>query len=357
MKKFKSLKWFPHPNAWLNALILSVVMAGFITMIKRDQDLWFNLAKWSQRPESATLLTIFTLILPIPAIAFLHHFLFSRFIPSIPGEKINIIQGFFPGLVSWRESLYSWLVLILSTLTAIVICTPLLPLFQLNYSQVIAESGQHYSKIKAIFASVWIIIAAAFFQIEYLFKCRLVFGKSVSVETKNLNVPVADTVPSNSQEPQVNVTEIPKTEQVVKKKSGFFSFNNKYSKTSRQIFTFVLIPLVALWIYSFAKLPEFQQSISATNISGQNPSTLTTNKDQPKDNYLKAINQAKRTAKLAKLAQSEDEWNIVVENWDEAIALLKTVPYTSSNYGIAQQKIIQYQIHRDFAQQYAIDNN
>ncbi|MFB2772093.1 hypothetical protein ACE1AT_22820 [Pelatocladus sp. BLCC-F211] len=352
MKKFKSLKWFPHPNAWLNALILSVVMAGFITMIKRDQDLWFNLAKWSQRPESATMLTIFTLILPIPAIAFLHHFFFSRFLPSIPGEKINVTQGFFPGLVSWRESLYSWLVLILSTLTAIVICTPLLPLFQLNYSQVIAESGQHYSKIKAVFAIIWLISAAAFYQIEYLFKCRLVFGKSVSVETENLNVPVADTVPSNSPHSQVDVTEIPKTEQVVKKKSGFFSFNHKYSKTSRQIFTFVLIPLVALWIYSFAKLPEFQQSISA-----QNPSTLTAKEAQPKDNYLKAINQAKRTAKLAKLAQSEDEWKIVVENWDDAIALLKTVPYSSSNYGMAQQKIIQYQIHRDFAQQYAIDSN
>ncbi|MCP6761424.1 MAG: hypothetical protein NHB32_22410 [Fischerella sp. CENA71] len=356
MKKFKSLKWFPHPNAWLNALILSVVMAGFITMIKRDQDLWFNLAKWSERPESATMLTIFTLILPIPAIAFLHHFFFSRFLTSIPGEKIDVTQGFFPGLVSWRESLYSWLVLILSTLTAIVICTPLLPLFNLNYSQVIAESGQHYSTIKAIFAIFWLISAAAFYQIEYLFKCRLVFGKSVNVETENLNVPVADTVPSNSPQSEVDVTEMPKTEQIVKKKSGFFSFNHKSSKTSRKIFTFVLIPLVALWIYSFAKLPEFQQSISAS-ISAQNPSTLTVTEAQPKDNYLKAINQAKRTAKLAKLAQSEDEWKIVVENWDKAIALLKTVPYNSSNYGIAQQKIIQYQIHRDFAQQYAIDSN
>ncbi|BAZ69567.1 hypothetical protein NIES4106_43400 [Fischerella sp. NIES-4106] len=356
MKKFKSLKWFPHPNAWLNALILSVVMTGFVTMIKRDQDLWFNLAKWSQRPESATLLTIFTLILPIPAIAFLHHFFFSRFLPSIPGEKANIIQGFFPGLVSWRESLYSWLVLILSTLTAIVICTPLLPLFQLNYSQVIAESGQHYSKIKAVFAIIWMISAAAFYQVEYLFKCRLVFGNSVSVETENLNVSVADTVPSNSPQSQVDVTEIPKTEEVVKKKSGFFSLNKKYSKTSRQIFTFVLIPLVGLWLYSFAKLPEFRQSVNA-NISVQNPSKLTANEAQPKDNYLKAVNQAKRTAKLAKLAQSEDEWRIVVENWNEAIAILKTVPYTSSNYGIAQQKIIQYQIHRDFAQQYAIGSN
>ncbi|MBW4430789.1 MAG: hypothetical protein KME28_03325 [Pelatocladus maniniholoensis HA4357-MV3] len=331
-------------------------MTGFVTMIKRDQDLWFNLAKWSQRPESATLLTIFTLILPIPAIAFLHHFFFSRFLPSIPGEKANIIQGFFPGLVSWRESLYSWLVLILSTLTAIVICTPLLPLFQLNYSQVIAESGQHYSKIKAVFAIIWMISAAAFYQVEYLFKCRLVFGNSVSVETENLNVSVADTVPSNSPQSQVDVTEIPKTEEVVKKKSGFFSLNKKYSKTSRQIFTFVLIPLVGLWLYSFAKLPEFRQSVNA-NISVQNPSKLTANEAQPKDNYLKAVNQAKRTAKLAKLAQSEDEWRIVVENWNEAIAILKTVPYTSSNYGIAQQKIIQYQIHRDFAQQYAIGSN
>jgi uncharacterized membrane protein YagU involved in acid resistance len=356
MKKFRLLKSLPHPNAWLNALILSVVMTGFVTMIRRDNDLWQNLAGWSQRPESATLWAIFVLVLPIPAIAFLHHFFFSRFIPAIPGEKINVIQGFFPGLVSWRESLYGWLVLILSTLTAILICTPLLPLFQLNYSQIISESGQHYSKFKAVFAVIWLISAAAFYQIEYLFKCRLVFGNSISFRPENINVPVSDTVTSNNPQPEVDVTEIPKTEEVTQKKSGFFSFNNRYSKTSRQIFTFVLIPLVALWLYSFAKLPEVRQSISA-NISTQDSSTLTANEAKPKDNYIQAINQARRTVKLAKLAQSEDEWQIVVENWDEAIALLKTVPYTSSNYGIAQQKIIQYQIHRDFAQQYAIDSN
>lgn len=357
MNKFRLWKWLPHPNAWLNALILSVLMIGFVTMIRRDHDLWLNFAKWSEKPESATLLAIFVLILPIPVIAFAHHFFFSRFIPAVPGEKINVIQGFFPGLISWRESLYGWLVLVLSTLTAILICTPLLPLFQLNYSQVIAESGQHYSKLKAVFAVIWLISAAAFYQIEYLFKCRLVFGNNASFEAESVNTPrSADTLPINNPQPEADVTEIPRTEEVTKKKSGLFSFKNKSRKISRQIFTFVLIPLVALWVYSFAKLPEFRQSISA-NVSAQNSSTLTANEVQPKDNYLKAINQARRTTKLAKLAQSEDEWKIVVENWDEAIALLKTVPYTSSNYGMAQQKIIQYQIHREFAQQYATGSN
>lgn len=88
MNKFRLWKWLPHPNAWLNALILSVLMIGFVTMLRRDHDLWLNFAKWSEKPESATLLAIFVLILPIPAIAFAHHFFFSRFIPAVPGEKL-----------------------------------------------------------------------------------------------------------------------------------------------------------------------------------------------------------------------------------------------------------------------------
>ncbi|PMB39836.1 hypothetical protein CEN47_04330, partial [Fischerella thermalis CCMEE 5319] len=199
-------------------------MTGFVTMIRRDHDLWLNLAKWSEKPESATLLAIFVLILPIPAIAFLHHFFFSRFIPAIPGEKVNVIQGLFPGLISWRESLYGWLVLVLSTLTAILICTPLLPLFQLNYTQVIAESGQHYSKLKAVFAVIWLISAAAFYQIEYLFKRRLVFGNNVSFAAESVNTPRSDTLPINNPQPEADVTEIPRTEEVTKKKSGLFSF-------------------------------------------------------------------------------------------------------------------------------------
>ncbi len=351
MKKFGLRIWFPHPNSWLNALMLTVFMTVFVTLIKRNNGLWLNLARFSDSPELLTILVVFLLILPIPAIAFLHHFFLSLFIPAIPGEKINKTHGFVPGLISWKESLYSWLVLILSTLTVILLCTPLLPLFRLNYNQVISENGQNYRYIRAIFGIFWLISATIFYEIEYLFKCRLVFGSTVK-ESESTKIPASEVEKENLTEtPTVIVTD-----QASKQKPTKIDIK-KYGKLTKQIFTLILISLVGLWIYSFAKLPELQQSISA-NISAENPLTATSSKTAPVDeNYEQAINKARRAAKLARLAQSEDEWKVVVTNWDEAIAQLKSIPPTSPSYGIAQQKIIQYQIHREFALQYSIGIN
>ncbi|NWF60157.1 MAG: hypothetical protein HXY43_13030 [Fischerella sp.] len=359
MKKFGLLRWFPHPYSWLNALILSLVMTVFVATLKRNNNLWLNLAQWSEKPESVIVWVIFVLLLPIPAIAFLHHFFLSFFISAIPGEKTSKVRGFFPGLISWRESLYGWLVLILSTLTAILVCTPLLPLFQLNYTQIISESGQNYGKIKPIFAIAWLLSAAIFYQIEYSFKYRLVFGSSdsdESNESESINIPVVSYVHNATPQPEVGLTEIQKTKEAPQKKSNFLSFTNKYRKIPKRVFTFILVPLVALWLYSFAKLPEVKQTIPA-NLSAETV-TLSSSKTAPVDKkYNQAINKARRAAKLAKLAQSESEWKVVAKNWEEAIVFMKAVPNTSSNYGMAQEKIRQYQIHQEFAQQSAAARN
>ncbi|MGH8002333.1 MAG: hypothetical protein ACREPR_23610, partial [Brasilonema sp.] len=74
------------------------------------------------------------------------------------------------------------------------------------------------------------------------------------------------------------------------------------------------------------------------------------------DNYKQAINKAKIAARLTKSAQTEDEWKIVLNRWEQAIRLLEDVPTSSQNYPMAQQKIIQYQIHREFARQNAALN-
>ncbi|MFQ4144230.1 hypothetical protein [Chlorogloeopsis sp. ULAP02] len=363
MRKLKLLRWLPHPYSWLNALILFGLMAGFINTIAYNQFLLLNFTNLSDKPERIIVSVIFLLILPIPAIAFVHHFLLSRFIPVIPGKKVNKIRGILPGLQSWRESLYSWLVFILSTLTATLIFTPLLPLFQLNYDQIISNYSQISSKILPFFAIIWLFCAVILYEIESLFKRRIILGNSISTEAKNPDVTTLHEFKNEVISSDFGVTKVQTIDEIPKIKQKLTETPQKSSSVSKQLVTLILIPFLALWIYSYAKLPEIKQSIS-TNFSIENLTTIASEQEPPKakpkkptDNYERANNKAKRATKLAQLAQSQDEWQKVVRNWDEAITLMKTVPYTSSNYSLAQQEIIQYQIHREFAQQYTLDGN
>ncbi len=378
MKKLGLPVWFPYLSSWLTALASLVLMTWFIVIIRHNNGLLLYLATLADRPELLTVLLILLLISPIPAIALFHHFFISRFIPPIPGEKFNKTQGFVPGLISWWESLYSWLVIVLSTLIATVFCTPLLPLFKLNYKTIISIDSLPQQNIQVIFALVWLISAAIFYQIEYLVKLRLVFGDSVSSKPENANRDTSTNMASESMGSEIGVTQVQTTDKPASKKPTIFEFVAKQRNLPKKIFTIILIPLVALWVYSFAKLPEVRQTISA-NPAGENPSSaiseLVTTKSKlpdlpprddiatkskspdspPKnDNFELAVKKGKRAVKLTKTAQSHDQWKIVENKWKDAIELLETVPTSSPNYALAQQKIIQYQGHLDFARQNAL---
>ncbi|MBW4596018.1 MAG: hypothetical protein KME46_24730 [Brasilonema angustatum HA4187-MV1] len=361
MRKLKLPRWFPYPSSWLNALILSVFMTGLLALIRRSNGLDFNFAKWSDNPELLTILVILVAILPIPAIAFFHHFFISRFIPVIPGEGTINIKGFVPGLISWWESLYSWLVFVLSTLIAILFSTPFLPLFKLNYETIIDSHTQPHKNIQAIFAIFWIISAAIFYQIEYSFKSYLIFADIVNAESesaKTINDAPADVKTDETQPKKTDATEIQKTAQVPTKKPKIVDFLVKNRKLSKIFFTFSLISIVALWVYLFANLPEVQQTFSSASISLEKPLEITRESaPKTKDNtFDRAISKGKIAAQLTKSAQTKDEWQIVLNRWKQAIRLLENVPTSSQDYPMAQQKIIQYQIHREFARQNAVLN-
>ncbi|MBW4624399.1 MAG: hypothetical protein KME49_02495 [Brasilonema octagenarum HA4186-MV1] len=361
MKKLKLPRWFPYPSSWLNALILSMFMTGLVALIRRSNALDFNFAKWSDNPELLTISVILVAILPIPAIAFFHHFFISRFISAIPGEGIINIKGFVPGLISWWESLYSWLVFVLSTLIAILLSSPFLPLFKLNYETIINSHTQPHKNIQAIFAIFWIISAAIFYQIEYSFKFHLMFAdiddaQSESAKTRN-DAPT-DVKTDDTQPKKTDATEIQKTTQLLTKKPTIVNFIVKNRKLPKRFFRFGLISIVVLWVYLFANLPEVKQTFSSASISLERPLGLTPEPGaKTKDNtFDRAISKGKVAAQLTKSAQSRDEWQIVLNRWEQAIRLLENVPASSQDYLMAQQKIIQYQIHREFARQNAVLN-
>ncbi|NMG07008.1 hypothetical protein [Brasilonema sp. UFV-L1] len=358
MKKFRLPIWFPYPSSWLNALILSMFMTGLVALIRRSSGLDSYFAQWSNNLELVTMFVIFIAILPIPAIAFFHHFFLGRFIPAIPGEPTNNIKGFVPGIISWWESLYSWLVFVFSTLIAIFFSTPFLPLFKVSYENFIDSNNQPHKNLQVIFTIFWIISAAIFYHIEYSFKYHLIFGDVVTADSESVkttsNVPV-----ENKTEIQPTVASVPETKQTEPaptKKSNLIDWIVKNGKLVKRLFTLVLISLIGLWIYLFTNLPEVKPSLSSAKISLVNQIEVSSQPTPDNGNYTQAINKAKIAARLTKSAQTEDEWKIVLNRWEQAIRLLEKVPLSSENYPMAQQKIIQYQIHREFARQNAAVN-
>ncbi|MEM1391825.1 MAG: hypothetical protein AAGG00_00735 [Cyanobacteria bacterium P01_H01_bin.150] len=352
MKRVPSFPvWIPYPNAWLSALMLSVLMGIFLGILRRYADSLYNLPKWSNTPEQLTVIVIVFLILPIPAIALFHHLFLSRFTSPIPGERISATTGFFPGLISWWESLYSWLVIILSTLIATLICTPFLPLFKLNYTKIAATYAENPSNLRLAFAAVWILCAAIFYQVSYLFKARLIDsdildepetikGKSKQVEIEEDEI--ASTTVVTTSDTNTTKTDADDSTVVVK--------NKKSSKTFLNIF---VISLVSAWLYMFFTLPDVQQSISSGNFGEQIQKRITAetkvvNNQVSKlasqgNSFSEALTLANSAAQIEELATSKEDWNKVAGKWKAAMILMQTVPPENPNFIVAEQKIEEYQ--------------
>ncbi|MGB3639736.1 MAG: hypothetical protein WBA39_19500 [Rivularia sp. (in: cyanobacteria)] len=360
MKRLPSLPlWIPYPNAWLSALMLSVLMGTFLGILRRYADSLYNLPKLTNTPEQLTVIVILLLILPIPAIALFHHLFLSRFMSPIPGERINVTSGFFPGLFSWWESLYSWMVIVLSTLIATLICTPFLPLFQLNYTKVAVTYAENPSNLRLAFAGVWILCAAIFYQIAYLFKARLVFSDSIDeIDTDKSKSKQVDI-----EEDQVISTTVVTTSDTTKKASDDTVVVKKQKKSKTFLNIFVL-SLVGAWLYMFFTLPDVQQSISSGNFGEQIQKRISTEakvvntqvsklSDQG-TSFSEALTIANSAAQTEELATSQEDWNTVVGKWKAAINLMQTVPPESPNYIVAEQKIGEYQKKLNKAEKQAV---
>ncbi|HEY9694991.1 MAG TPA: retropepsin-like aspartic protease [Oculatellaceae cyanobacterium] len=82
-------------------------------------------------------------------------------------------------------------------------------------------------------------------------------------------------------------------------------------------------------------------TVSPSNINVGNP-------------YEWAMQAAQSATMISQSAQSIDDWNLAITHWLEAIDFLKTVPTSSPYYGIANNKIGEYQRQLISAQQQVI---
>ncbi|NEU83524.1 hypothetical protein G1O98_32060 [Nostoc sp. UIC10630] len=151
--------WFPYPSSWLKALILNLFLSFIIFILSNPGKVGYRITYLVQSPELFAILTILLILSPIPIISFTHHFLhllISHFISEIQAPEIGRTKGLFPGIMSWWEGLYAWLVIAISTLTAAFLSTMLLSLLNISYTKLVEYYIEIENKIIVIFGLFYI---------------------------------------------------------------------------------------------------------------------------------------------------------------------------------------------------------
>ena len=91
-------------------------------------------------------------------------------------------------------------------------------------------------------------------------------------------------------------------------------------------------------------------------IKSPTPPALSPEKVEPlsqPNSYELALDKASSAFSISQSAQSSDDWNLVVSQWTDAIALMKALPVSSPYKPSARKKIAEYQRNLTYAKQEA----
>ncbi|MBG1261758.1 hypothetical protein [Nostoc commune] len=374
LQKFYWPLWFPYPSSWLKALILNLLLSFIIFVLKNPGKVGYRITYFVNSPHLFAIFTILLLLSPIPIISFTHHFLhllISRFISEIQAPEIGKTQGLLPGIMSWWEGLYAWLVIAISTLIAALFSTILLPFFNLSY----ARPVEYYRQIQdinnniiLIFGLFYISAGALTYQIEYLVRHRIISAYSGNKERKQTDESKSNTDLKTDKElnrlrGEMGVNKMKSNILLNDEETTIIKTQHKYRNLNKKWLLIFLIFSIAVVIYFSSKFgeilpltskiptqtPSISVLVTPSPVISESPTVLLKT-----DTFREAVSKAINAANLTQSAKSPDEWKTVVNQWQAAIALLKTVPSSSQNYTIAQQKIREYQKNLNYAEKNAV---
>jgi hypothetical protein len=72
------------------------------------------------------------------------------------------------------------------------------------------------------------------------------------------------------------------------------------------------------------------------------------------DPFRDAVNSAVKAANLGRAAKTKEEWNVVANQWQEAVSLMRRVPPSSPHHEVALTKVAEYQKYLIYAQESAV---
>lgn len=375
-RKSRWPKWFPYPSSWFRALILiplitSIVWGSFIFA-----GLWsYLLLSITNSQEVLFLAGGLMLLLPTLSLAYVHYFfsllrgqqaLSTSWLRWLPSRKC-LWLGF-----------YDTVVLVLCTIITLIVLELLIPQVQVCNSYETAEQiatcrefiktdlgkyaiQYHLNEIAVV---IWVILPAYLYQDEYLIRQRFFPDKNLT--TFN-NQPVRNLEQSNDDLAIESQHSNKETIKPVKTKLSSTQNQIKSQKLAKKLLIIFLIPLVAVGIYVFSKWPELKTNIPIP-IASQSPISSPTQTPvitpsavpsvssespappQSNDPFQKAVDKAMGAATLTQSATLKEDWNLVVSEWQDAIALMKAVPSSHPQHSVAQKKAVEYQRNLDYAQ-------
>ena len=126
--------------------------------------------------------------------------------------------------------------------------------------------------------------------------------------------------------------------------STFLRLTQKYLSSTG------ILPIILVSIICGCSFVEKPQATSST-ASPIATSTQTPSPSPQPDSFREAVSKAMKVAVNVQSAKSLEDWNEIARQWMEVIDLLKAVPSSSSNYEMAQKKIMEYQKNLDYATQ------
>jgi gag-polyprotein putative aspartyl protease len=92
--------------------------------------------------------------------------------------------------------------------------------------------------------------------------------------------------------------------------------------------------------------PTAQAPVVAEQVAPKPAPSLT-----PADPYALAIDKADSATTISQSAQSQDDWNLVISRWQQALQLMKAVPKNSPNHTQAKTKIAEFERNLTVARQ------
>ncbi|MBD1942996.1 hypothetical protein H6F50_11600 [Coleofasciculus sp. FACHB-712] len=240
-----------------------------------------------------------------------------------------------------------------------------LPLFNLSYNTLYVNNNLWSETIQAIIAVFWFSSSAFIYQIDFLMKQRLISIHSFNNKAGSVssNLDLNSEIEIDRLRGDIGITQMKGT---VKPKNQNISKGwRKHQKILRSLLIISFIPLVAVGSFWLGKWSESRENIPVAAVSIAPSPVLSepieaipnvTTAETPEtqiEPFQQAVNKAMNAAKLTQTAQFKADWDAIVSQWQEAIALMKAVPLESANYQVAQKKSVEYQSNLAYAKQRA----
>ncbi|QHG18912.1 hypothetical protein [Nostoc sp. ATCC 53789] len=362
--------WFPYPSSWLRAIILvPIAFPGTRLIVFGLAGVFISVI--GNSPILLIFSILFGLLIPTAFLAFVYHIFW--FIWQKP-KSSNKLPKWMPTFNSLWAGFYSTLVMGLSFMLILTIFSEL-AFFSCNFYNKIPEyfngctgnltgratNGIFYSIENNDFLSqrwfmIWIFTAAYLYQLEHLvIKCFIpklkVLLQNLQTRPKSYSVDRTD-LEIDRLRGDMGLTQIKKG----KKQHLFIKSLSQYhyqtpKKLNKKLLIIMFIPLVAIGIYLLATIPKMEEQSTNSIISQvSSPTPFSAALIPQADTFREAVSKAINAANLTQSAKSPDEWKTVVSQWKTAITLMKTVPSSSPNYVVAQQKITEYQRNLNYAE-------